>query len=184
MPLDSADPSSWLTLHRTVRFGDTDAAGVMHFHQLLRWCHEAYEESLERFGIPAFEVFPSPRAILKVALPIVHCHADFHRPLICGDILTIQLQPHRIDAGRFEVGFQFMKSSSTAPGETMARGLTRHQAIEVTNRKRCTLPPSIGRWLAASENAQEDFIASVQMSHDTFSPAVGHYDEPDRRGCL
>jgi hypothetical protein len=82
------------------------------------------------------------------------------------------------------VGFQFMKSSSKAPGETMARGLTRHQAIEVTNRKRCTLPPSIGRWLAASENAQEDSIASVQMSHDAFPPAVGHSDEPDRRGCL
>ena len=23
----------------------------MHFQQLLRWCHEAYEESLERFGL-------------------------------------------------------------------------------------------------------------------------------------
>ena len=27
--------SDWLLLCRTVRFGDTDAAGVMHFHQLL-----------------------------------------------------------------------------------------------------------------------------------------------------
>ena len=31
---------AWLELRRVVRFGDTDAAGVMHFHQLLRWCHE------------------------------------------------------------------------------------------------------------------------------------------------
>ena len=54
------DPSAWLLLCRTVRFGDTDGAGVMHFHQLLRWCHEAYEESLERFGIPADQVFPRP----------------------------------------------------------------------------------------------------------------------------
>ena len=42
-------------LCRSVRFGETDAdqgaAGVMHFQQLLRWCHEAYEESLERFGL-------------------------------------------------------------------------------------------------------------------------------------
>jgi hypothetical protein len=36
-------PDDWLLLCRTVRFGETDAAGVMHFHQLLRWCHEAYE---------------------------------------------------------------------------------------------------------------------------------------------
>ena len=46
-------PDHWLQLERRVRFGDTDAAGVMHFHQLLRWCHEAWEESLERFGLPA-----------------------------------------------------------------------------------------------------------------------------------
>ncbi|MEY3545364.1 MAG: hypothetical protein RLZZ247_1521, partial [Cyanobacteriota bacterium] len=33
------NPESWLLLCRTVRFGDTDAAGVMHFPQLLHWCH-------------------------------------------------------------------------------------------------------------------------------------------------
>ncbi|MGA0279943.1 MAG: thioesterase family protein, partial [Vulcanococcus sp.] len=47
------NPNSWLMLCRSVRFGETDAAGVMHFQQLLRWCHEAYEESLERFGLNA-----------------------------------------------------------------------------------------------------------------------------------
>jgi 1,4-dihydroxy-2-naphthoyl-CoA hydrolase len=39
MPLPT--PSTWLQLQRTVRFGDTDAAGVMPFLQLMRWCHEA-----------------------------------------------------------------------------------------------------------------------------------------------
>jgi 1,4-dihydroxy-2-naphthoyl-CoA hydrolase len=184
MPLDVSDPSSWLRLHRTVRFGDTDAAGVMHFHQLLRWCHEAWEESLERFGIPAAEVFPSPTALLQVALPIVHCHADYHQPLICGDALTIHVQPFGIDAARFEVDFHFIKRCSTGPTETMARGLTRHQAIDATNRKRCTLPPSICHWLAASESAQKDPIVSDQMSLDTLSPAEEHCDEPDQRGYL
>ena len=37
------EATNWLRLERTVRFGDTDAAGVIQFHQLLRWCHEAYE---------------------------------------------------------------------------------------------------------------------------------------------
>ena len=53
-------PDDWLLLCRTVRFGDTDAAGVVHFAQLLHWCHQAYEESLERFGVAAAEVFPTP----------------------------------------------------------------------------------------------------------------------------
>jgi 1,4-dihydroxy-2-naphthoyl-CoA hydrolase len=144
MPLDAADPSSWLTLHRTVRFGDTDAAGVMHFHQLLRWCHEAYEESLERFGIPAAEVFPSPTAILEVALPIVHSSAEYLQPLVCGDRLIILLQPQRLRADSFEVWYEF---SSDNPRKVVARAITRHRAINSATRKACELPHTICRWL-------------------------------------
>lgn len=85
------DHCSWLLLCRRVRFGDTDAAGVMHFHQLLRWCHEAYEESLETFGLPSPAIFPSPSwdapcaggagsSSAQTALPIVHCSADYLAP--------------------------------------------------------------------------------------------------------
>ena len=68
---------SWLLLCRSVRFGETDAAGVMHFQQLLRWCHEAYEESLERFGLEPAALFPTPGQQLDLLLPITHCSADF-----------------------------------------------------------------------------------------------------------
>ncbi len=139
------DPDTWLLLCRTVRFGDTDAAGVMHFQQLLRWCHEAYEESLERFGIAAASVFPTPAAAPAVALPIVHCQADFLRPLVCGDPLAIQLAPQRLDQGTFEVRYSF-RSGEVA----VARALTRHLAIEAAGRQRCALPDPIQRWLEAS----------------------------------
>ena len=139
------DPDSWLLLCRTVRFGDTDAAGVMHFHQLLRWCHEAYEESLERFGIAADEIFPAPGRTPAVALPIVHCQADFRRPLVCGDPLAIALAPLRLDPGSFEVRYRFSRD-----GKEVARGLTRHLAIESEGRSRCALPPALHRWLEAS----------------------------------
>ena len=136
---------AWLDLHRRVRFGDTDAAGVMHFHQLLRWCHEAYEESLEHFGVAAAEVFPTPGCLLEVALPIVHCSADYFRPLVCGDAITIRLEPVRLDLGSFEVRYRFERQ-----GEEVARGLTRHLAIENPSRRRCGLPTAINRWLEAS----------------------------------
>lgn len=139
------NPDDWLLLCRTVRFGDTDAAGVMHFHQLLRWCHEAYEESLERFGLQAASVFPTPGSAPPVGLPIVHCQADFLRPLVCGDPLAIRLAPRDLEAGAFEVQYSF--SSGEAP---VARGLTRHLAIEATSRRRCPLPEPIRRWLEAS----------------------------------
>lgn len=145
------DSTRWLQLQRTVRFGETDAAGVMHFHQLLRWCHEAYEESLERFGIPAHAIFPAPLWAQEsgpaplVALPILHCSADFRRPLICGARLAIQLEPRRLDPGCFEVRYRFQ-----CDGATVATGLTRHLAITSDSRERCPLPEAINRWLEAS----------------------------------
>ena len=138
-------PEAWLEIHRRVHFGDTDAAGVVHFAQLLRWCHEAYEESLERFGVVAAEVFPTPSSMLQVALPIVHCNADYFRPLVCGDPITIRLQPVRLDPGSFEVRYGFSSSD-----QAVAQGLTRHLAIENPSRRRCTLPTAINRWLEAS----------------------------------
>jgi 1,4-dihydroxy-2-naphthoyl-CoA hydrolase len=154
----SMQPSDWLLLCRRVRFGDTDAAGVMHFHQLLRWCHEAYEESLERFGIDAAAIFPtletSATSSPGVALPITHCSADYFRPLICGDPLLIQLRPLRLEADSFEVSYRFRRNGAS-PGtkEEVARGLTRHRSIDASSRKPCVLPPAMQRWLEASENA-------------------------------
>ncbi|MFM7676669.1 MAG: acyl-CoA thioesterase [Synechococcus sp.] len=138
-------PAAWLQIECTVRFGDTDAAGVVHFHQLLRWCHEAYEESLERYGVAAEEVFPRPGHTPAVALPIVHCSADYRRPLVCGDRLTIELRPERLDPGSFEVRYGFHCGS-----QEVARGLTRHVAITAAERRRCALPLAINRWLEAA----------------------------------
>ena len=135
----------WLLLCRTVRFGDTDAAGVVHFVRLLEWCHQAYEESLERFGLTAADVFPSPSRTPDVALPIVHCCADFQRPLVCGDPLAIALEPRRLDPGCFEIHYRFGRGP-----ETVATALTRHLAISSEARRRCSLPEPINRWLEAS----------------------------------
>jgi 1,4-dihydroxy-2-naphthoyl-CoA hydrolase len=143
MPL--SDPSTWLHLQRTVRFGDTDAAGVMHFHQLLRWCHEAYEESLQRFGIAPAALFPTPQHRPEVALPIVHCRADYRRPLVVGDELEIVVAPTRLDPSGFEVAYRF-----NLLGDEAARGLTRHLAISASSRQRCPLPEPVQRWLEAA----------------------------------
>lgn len=142
------DPGTWLVLQRRVRFGDTDAAGVMHFHQLLRWCHEAYEESLERFGLPPQAVFPRPGWAGEspaVALPIVYCQAEFRRPLLTGDMLRISLRPNALGPEGFEVSYSFERE-----GQLVAQGLTRHQAITAALRQRCSLPEGIRRWLEAS----------------------------------
>ncbi|NBO28617.1 MAG: acyl-CoA thioesterase [Synechococcaceae bacterium WBA_2_066] len=128
-----------------MRFGDTDAAGVMHFHQLLRWCHEAYEESLERFGVSPADLFPRPGLKLELLLPIVHCSADYLAPLSCGDPLAIALVPKGLNAHSFEVSYSF-----SSRGEAVAVGLTRHFCLQASNRLRAPLPESIHNWLKAA----------------------------------
>ncbi|MHC5822651.1 MAG: acyl-CoA thioesterase, partial [Nostoc sp.] len=48
------------TYNRTVRFQDTDAAGVVYFASVLSICHEAYEESLEASSINIKDFFTNP----------------------------------------------------------------------------------------------------------------------------
>ena len=51
---------------------------LMHFQQLLRWCHEAYEESLERFGMQWSQIEPAGRAVWLATpgQPLDLCIAD------------------------------------------------------------------------------------------------------------
>nr|AUG32326.1 hypothetical protein PLO_329 [Paulinella longichromatophora] len=149
MNITNDSSRDWIVLKRTVRFGDTDAAGVMHFHKLLAWCHEAYEESLEHFGIKSIQVFPqsiNPKDGITrcpyILLPIVHCSADYRVPLICGDNLTIEIVPRIVNLESFEVYYTF-----TCEGVNIAQGKTRHLAIQSTDHQRCLLPAFINDWI-------------------------------------
>ncbi len=142
------DPKDWLVLKRTVRFGDTDAAGVMHFHNLFRWCHESWEESLESYGLVALEVFPSSlREGLetKIALPIVRCDAEFRMPAKVGDQLLVEIVPRKVDSNSFQV-----KTIFKSDNNCVAIGNIQHVAIDVLTRQRCLLPDAIELWLEAS----------------------------------
>ena len=70
--------------HWTVRLGHTDAAGVMFFPAAFEMEQEFFERWLEAGGM-------SVRGMLEGALaptPVVHCEADYRRPVRVGDRLT------------------------------------------------------------------------------------------------
>jgi len=77
-----------MSYFRTIRFADTDAAGVVYFASLLSICHEAYEASLLRIGVDMRQFFSGS----SIALPIVHAEIDFFQPLMCGDQIQISLK--------------------------------------------------------------------------------------------
>ena len=123
---------------RTVRFADTDAAGVVYFANVLSMCHEAYEASLAASGIDLQSFFSDP----TVAIPIVYASVDFHKPVFCGDRLAIHLTPQLLSEDEFEVCYQILILE-----QCVASAVTRHVCIDPANRTRKPLPNETIQWL-------------------------------------
>ncbi len=146
--MKNRDPREWLSLKRTVRFGETDAAGVMHFLQIFKWCHEAWEESLEKYGIVLQDIFPTTQINTSqpyVALPVVHCEAKYFKPIFVGDCINTELCPEKINDSSFILRFKFKKN-----GEEIGVTNIKHVSINPITREKCTLSQQIIMWLNES----------------------------------
>ncbi len=124
--------------HRTVRFQETDAAGVLYFANILKICHEAYEESLEVSGIILKEFFTNS----LVAYPIIHANVDFFRPISCGDKLKIRLIPQKLSEEKFEIDYEIIIADLVA-----SKAITRHVCIDTGTRKKKQLSDAINKWI-------------------------------------
>ena len=146
--MEKLNPIEWLCLKRTVRFGETDSAGVVHFLELFRWCHETWEESLEKYGIVLQEIFPTTQintSLQDVALPVVHCEANYFQPLYVGDTINIELYPEKINESSFVLRFKFKKN-----GEKIGTINIKHISINPITREKCALSKQINLWLYES----------------------------------
>ena len=146
--MEKRNPREWLCLKRTVRFGETDAAGVVHFLELFKWCHETWESSLEKYGVVLQEIFPTNQintCQLDVALPIVHCEANYFQPLYVGDTINIELNPEKINDSSIVLRFKFKKN-----GKTIGTANIKHVSINPITRDICALSKQINLWLHES----------------------------------
>ncbi|NJK34132.1 MAG: acyl-CoA thioesterase [Oscillatoriales cyanobacterium SM2_2_1] len=131
----------WFSYERVVLLGDTDAAGVMYFTQLLSICHEAYEHSLLAVGVNLYQYYRHP----QWALPVVHARADYKKPLFAGDHLRVQLLAEGVcpTAVQFAIHYDLWCCNAL-----VATATTRHVCIDVQTRRRRPLPEELGPWLA------------------------------------
>ncbi|WP_365939937.1 thioesterase family protein [Moorena sp. SIO3I8] len=134
------------TYNRTVRFSDTDAAGVVYFANVLSICHEAYEASLDVSGINLKSFFTQP----AVAIPIVHASVDFLGPMFCGDPLLIHVMPEQLSESKFEIAYQVVTASSSQ--QLLAKAITKHVCIDAMTRTKTPLPKEIVEWLGSRES--------------------------------
>ena len=136
---------NWLLLEKKVKFGDCDSAGVIHFHNLLRWAHESWEESMEIYGINLKEIFPSMKNDTKKIFPIINCEANFLYPIELGDKLKINILPKKINNHLFEVNISFYKNTIK-----VAKTKVTHCVLDIVGRKKVDLPESLELWIEAS----------------------------------
>lgn len=133
---------------RTIRFHETDAAGVVYFANVITLCHEAYEAALMAEG---FELALFFSAAGEVAVPIVHAQTDFYRPMRCGDRIKIHLVPKQLNDTSFEISYTLHPHSDDLPlTKPIAKALTRHVCIQPATQKRQALPSELTRWIADS----------------------------------
>ena len=136
---------NWLTLEKKIKFGDCDSAGVIHFHNLLRWAHESWEESIEIYGINLKDIFPSTKYKTKKIFPIINCEANFLYPIEFGDKLKIMILPTKINNHLFEVCTTFCKEEII-----VAKAKLIHCSLDIVNKKKVDLPESLELWIEAS----------------------------------
>jgi 1,4-dihydroxy-2-naphthoyl-CoA hydrolase len=126
---------------RKIRFGDTDAAGVMYFSNALSICHEAYEESLAQWGIDLREFFSHG----AIAVPITHASIDYRRPAYCGDMHWVHVCPAPISETEFEVVYYLY--GGEAESLLLSQAKTCHVCINRGDRQRMPLPDELMQWM-------------------------------------
>ena len=88
-----------LIIRRIVKFGETDAAGVVYTGRFLDYALEAFDTWLRLvLDLPWPE-----QAALGIGTPAVSCQLEFARPLRAGDRLDVEVLLDRIGGGSFTV---------------------------------------------------------------------------------
>jgi 1,4-dihydroxy-2-naphthoyl-CoA hydrolase len=129
------------TYRRTIRFADTDAAGVVFFPNYFAICHEAYEESLASDDIELKTFFSEQ----GVAVPISKCQAEYLRPLTCGDKVTVTLSPALLSPDSYALDYEVRRLGH--PEKLAARVRTEHVCVSSRARERHDLPTEITAWI-------------------------------------
>lgn len=131
------------TYSRTIRFADTDAAGVVFFPNYFAICHEAYEESLSAAGIDLPAFFQST----GVLVPIAKSEAQYLRPLRPGDRITVTFQPRLLTPDSFALDFEMHRELPTR--KLVAQVRTEHVATSMARKERTELPAELRAWVTA-----------------------------------
>ena len=129
----------------TVRFGDTDPAGLVYYPNLFHYFHVAMEEFFAaRCGISYQKLMAEER----IGFPTVNVEAEFLLPLVYGDEAVVEVLVSGVGRSSATFEYQIRRASDNA---LCARARLVHVAMNLDER----------RAVAISDHYRRAFIESV-----------------------
>ncbi|MEH7226614.1 thioesterase family protein [Bacillus sp. JJ1566] len=92
-----------------VRWGDTDAAGIVFYPNFYKWMDEATHEYFTAIGFPSSTLY----AEQQIATPLLEANCQFKSPLIFEDEVTVRSSVVELHQKVFKISHQFVKDEST-----------------------------------------------------------------------
>ena len=128
----------------TVRFGDTDPAGLVYYPNIFHYFHIALEEFFTaRCGLSYQRVMADER----IGFPTVNAEAEFFVPIVYGDELDVEIFVSQ--TGNTSATFQY-GARRASDGVLCARATQIHVAMNLDTRRPVSIPEKYRQAFAAS----------------------------------
>ena len=114
-------------------FYDCDPAGIIFFASLLKIAHSAYEKFLGEISPDRNFFFDK-----EFVLPIIHCEADYHKPLKAFDEIDIAVKAAELRNKSFELNYEFRVRD-----ELYAEAKTVHVCVDKNKFEKAALPEQL-----------------------------------------
>lgn len=125
-------------IHRlTVRFGDTDPAGLVYYPNLFHYLHVAMEEF---FAEVCDKPYHSLMSELGIGFPTVKVETEFMHPLVYGDEVEVEIQPELGRSTSIVLTYLLRRASD---GLLCVKSTQVHVAMQLTSRRATPVPQFI-----------------------------------------
>ncbi|MBM4761168.1 thioesterase family protein [Bacillus sp. B15-48] len=89
-----------------VKWGDTDAAGIVFYPNFYKWMDEACHEFFRAIGFPTPVLYSEH----QVSIPLLEANCKFKSPLVFDDQVTVVSSVAEMHQKVFKLSHQFLKN--------------------------------------------------------------------------
>lgn len=125
------------TMTRTVRFSETDMAGVMHFSNYLRWMEDVEHAFWRSLGLSVHDAIPGQATI---SWPRVSVKCDYAAPLRFEDEVELRLRVEGVGEKSITFAIEFHRAGRRAAHGTTTAVCCR---VESGRFQAIPIPPEI-----------------------------------------